>query len=65
MSMRMFVSTLCFVSGTIFFGLGVCMSVLDSWNLTRQGHVITVIGAVLLMFLCVYRKRTKPYKIKK
>lgn len=65
MSMRMFVSTLCFVSGTILCGLGVCMSVLESWNLICQGHVITVIGAVLLAFLCIYRKRTKPFRTKK
>ena len=54
MSMRMFVSTLCFVSGVMLCGLGVCMSVFESWNLIRQGHVITVIGAALLVFLCIY-----------
>ena len=35
--------------GTIFFALGMCMTLLSEWNMFRQGIVCGVIGLVVLL----------------
>lgn len=62
MSMRMFISTLCFVGGVMLSGLGTCMTVLKSWGLTHQGPMLVGIGIAMIVFLIAYRTKTRPFK---
>ncbi|MGL6198876.1 MAG: hypothetical protein ACRC3H_08075 [Lachnospiraceae bacterium] len=48
--------------GGILFALGMCMALIPEWNALKQGVIMGVIGAiVLLIMVCVWRKmENKP-----
>lgn len=51
--------------GGILFALGMCMSLIPEWNAARQGVVMGVIGAVvLLIMVLVWRKMEHKAPIK-
>lgn len=43
--------------GMLFFGIGMCMSLLPEWNMEIQGRIIGIVGAItLLTTLFIWRK---------
>lgn len=52
-----FVSLVLSVIGTLFLGIGMCMSLLPEWQLFNQGIILGVIGLfILLITVIIYRK---------
>lgn len=52
-----FVSMILGTIGGILFALGMCMALIPEWNVFRQGVIMGVIGAVvLLLMVLVWRK---------
>lgn len=60
-----FVAMILGTIGGILFALGMCMSLIPEWNAARQGVVMGVIGAVvLLIMVLVWRKMEHKAPIK-
>ena len=52
-----FVSLVLSLTGTLFLGIGMCMSLLPEWQLFHEGIISGVIGLlILLLTVAVYRK---------
>lgn len=52
-----FVALVLSVIGTLFLGIGMCMSLLPEWQLFHQGIILGVIGLlVLLITVIIFRK---------
>lgn len=52
-----FISLVLSIIGTLFLGIGMCMSLLPEWKLFNQGIILGVIGLlILLITLIIYRK---------
>lgn len=52
-----FISLVLSIIGTLFLGIGMCMSLLPEWQLFNQGIILGVIGLlILLITLIIYRK---------
>lgn len=61
-----FVATILGTIGGILFALGMCMALIPEWNAFKQGIVMGVVGAVvLLIMVVVWRKmeHKEPIKI--
>lgn len=61
-----FAATILGTIGGILFALGMCMALIPEWNAMRQGIIMGVIGAaVLLIMVVVWRKmeHKEPIKI--
>lgn len=52
-----FVSMVLGSIGVILFGIGMCMALLPQWNAFRQGVVVGVIGAVVLLAAVLVRRK--------
>lgn len=60
-----FVATILGTVGGILFALGMCMALIPEWNAFRQGVILGVIGAlVLLIMVLVWRKMEHKAPIK-
>ena len=57
MKKKDFVTLIMSVVGGILFALGMCMGLLPQWNVFRQGIVIGIIGAVVLLATVLVRRR--------
>ena len=57
MKKKNFVSLLFGTVGGILFALGMCMALLPEWGAMRQGIVIGVVGAVVLLAMVPVRRR--------
>ena len=53
MKKETFISILAGTLGGLLFAIGMCMCLLPEWNMFRAGVVCTVVGAVVLIALCV------------
>lgn len=52
-----FVATILGTIGGILFALGMCMALIPKWNAMRQGIIMGVIGAVVLLIMVVAWRR--------
>ncbi|MGN0351236.1 MAG: hypothetical protein ACI4ES_06245 [Roseburia sp.] len=60
-----FVSMILGTIGGILFALGMCMAMIPEWNAFRQGVILGVIGAVvLLIMVLVWRRMENKEPIK-
>lgn len=50
-----FVSLLLGVTGTLIFGIGMCMALITEWNMFKAGVVVTAVGALVLLGLAIMR----------
>ncbi|MGM9538039.1 MAG: hypothetical protein ACI3VN_06875 [Candidatus Onthomonas sp.] len=57
MKKKDFISLVLGIIGLILFGVGVCMCLLPEWNLFRQGVVVGVVGALVLLVMVFVRRR--------
>lgn len=57
MKKKDFVTLILSTIGGILFALGMCMALLPEWGATRQGIVIGVVGAVVLLAMVPVRRR--------
>ena len=49
----LFLSTI----GTLVFGAGMCMALIEEWNMMNQGIVIGLIGLVILLVMVLIRRK--------
>ena len=57
MKKKDFVTLILSTIGGILFALGMCMALLPEWDAMRQGIVIGVVGAVVLLAMVPVRRR--------
>lgn len=57
MKKKDFVTLILSTIGGILFALGMCMALLPEWGAMRQGIVIGVVGAVVLLAMVPVRRR--------
>ncbi len=57
MKKKDFVTLILCVIGGILFSLGMCMALVPEWNAMRQGVIIGVIGAVVLLAAVLVRRK--------
>ena len=57
MKKKDFVTLIMSTVGGILFALGMCMGLLPEWNALKQGIVIGVIGAVILLAMVLVRRK--------
>ena len=57
MKKKDFVTLIMSVVGGILFALGMCMGLIPEWNAFRQGVVIGVVGAVILLAMVLTRRK--------
>ena len=57
MKKKDFVTLILSTIGGILFALGLCMALLPEWGAMRQGIVIGVVGAVVLLAMVPVRRR--------
>ena len=57
MKKKDFVTLILSTVGGILFALGMCMALLPEWGAMRQGIVIGVVGAVVLLAMVPVRRR--------
>ena len=57
MKKKDFVTLIMSVVGGILFALGMCMGLIPEWNAFRQGVVIGVVGAVILLAMVLVRRK--------
>jgi hypothetical protein len=56
MKKKDFVTLIMSTIGGILFALGMCMGLVPEWNAMRQGVVIGVVGAVILLAMVLVRR---------
>jgi hypothetical protein len=56
MKKKDFVTLVMSVVGGILFALGMCMGLIPEWNAMKQGIVIGVVGAVILLAMVMVRR---------
>jgi len=54
-----FITLVLGVIGTLVFGIGMCMCLIEEWNTFNSGIVFGFIGAVILLSMVVIRRRMK------
>lgn len=60
-----FVAMILGTLGTVFFALGMCMSLLPEWNMMQEGKVSGVVGLVILLAtLFIWRRMEGKAPIK-
>ena len=60
-----FVAMILGTVGTVFFALGMCLGLIEEWNMCNQGIVTGVIGMVILLItLIVWRRMEGKEPIK-
>lgn len=52
-----FIALIMGVVGGIIFGLGMCMCLLPEWNCFKQGVVVSIIGAVILVGMIIMLRK--------
>lgn len=57
MKKKNFVTLIMSTIGGILFAIGMCMCMLPEWNAFKQGVIIGVIGAVVLLAMLVVRRK--------
>ena len=57
MKRKNFVTLIMSTIGGILFAIGMCMCMLPEWNAFKQGVIIGVIGAVVLLAMLVVRRK--------
>ena len=57
MKKKDFVTLILSTVGGILFALGMCMALLPQWNAMRQGIVIGVVGALMLLAMVLIRRK--------
>lgn len=57
MKKKNFVTLIMSTIGGILFAIGMCMCMLPEWNAFKQGVIIVVIGAVVLLAMLVVRRK--------
>lgn len=57
MKKKNFVTMIMSTIGGILFAIGMCMCMLPEWNAFKQGVIIGVIGAVVLLAMLVVRRK--------
>lgn len=57
MKKKKFVTLIMSTIGGILFAIGMCMCMLPEWNAFKQGVIIGVIGAVVLLAMLVVRRK--------
>lgn len=65
MTKRSFITMILSVIGGLFFALGMCMCLLPEWGAFHAGIVVTIIGAIVLMAMVIYRVKTRNAPFKK
>ncbi|MBQ8575277.1 MAG: hypothetical protein IJ447_04415 [Clostridia bacterium] len=66
MKKKDFVSLVLGTVGGLFFALGMCMCLLPEWNSFKEGVVMGVVGAVILLVMLLVRRKMegKPIIVK-
>lgn len=66
MKKKDFVSLVLGTVGGLFFALGMCMCLLPEWNSFKEGVVMGVVGAVILLVMLLVRRKMegKPVIVK-
>lgn len=66
MSKKNFISLILGTIGGVLFALGMCMAMIEEWNAFKQGIVLGVIGAVILLIMILVRRKMegKPIVVK-
>ena len=57
MKKKDFITLIMSVVGGILFALGMCMGLLPQWNAFKQGVVIGIVGAVILLAMVLVRRK--------
>lgn len=57
MKKKNFVTMIMSTIGGILFAIGMCMCMLPEWNVFKQGVIIGVVGAVVLLAMLVVRRK--------
>ena len=57
MKKKNFISLILGLIGGILFALGMCMCTLSAWNAMRQGVVVGLLGAAVLLAMLIVRRR--------
>ena len=57
MKKKNFVTLIMSTIGGILFAIGMCMCMLPEWNVFKQGVIIGVVGAVVLLAMLVVRRK--------
>lgn len=52
-----FIALIMGVVGGIIFGLGMCMCLLPEWNCFKQGVIVSIIGAVILIGMIILLRK--------
>lgn len=52
--------------GGIIFAIGMCMTLINEWNMLYEGIIVSIIGFIILLFIIpIYRKSHPKTKQKK
>lgn len=57
MKKKDFVTLIMSTVGVILFGIGMCMALLPEWGAMKQGIVIGLVGAVVLLIMVLVRRK--------
>ena len=57
MKKKNFVTLIMSVIGGILFALGMCMGLIPEWDALKQGIVIGVVGAIILLAMVLVRRK--------
>ena len=57
MQKKHFLSLVLGVLGGLMFSIGMCMCLLPEWGMFKPGVVVTAIGAVVLLILCIWLRK--------
>lgn len=63
MTKKSFITMILSTIGGVLFALGMCMCLIAEWSAFKQGVVVAVIGALVLLAMVITRTkmRTKPF----
>lgn len=50
--------------GGIIFALGMCMTLVEEWEMLKEGIIVSIIGFIILLFIIPVYRKSHPKKTK-
>lgn len=50
--------------GGLIFAIGMCMGLIEEWNMLKEGIIVGIIGFIILLFIIPVYKKSHPKNIR-